>query len=256
VKIAHILPPSALALVPSELIGDYHLLLPTLYPEGVYRKYYMKLATIDYLILDNGIAESRIVDFPHLLYMARSLGVQEVVLPDVMRNMDKTLRAVAQVFYHAFENRHHFRFMLVCQGVGYGEAVQCAERAMNMFPGIIHSFGVPRHLLHTGGGTRSLVVEMLRSRFPQMPIHLLGTHPEYPMELFYHAQEFKQCGVRSCDTSLAWNATKADLDLNMISATTIIERQPIDEFRKGSFAYSKIDLLRDNIRTINDWTKS
>jgi hypothetical protein len=260
VKIAHIVPPKALPFVPSDSISDFHLLLPSLFSDIPYRDYYKKLANLDYLIMDNGVAEGRGYSFPTILQMSRVMGVQEIVLPDIMGNMDRTLRAAAQVFYPAFENRHHFKFMFVVQGENWREAIHCAERAMNMFPGLIYCFGVPRHFLRFGGGARATIVEALRTRWPVKPIHLLGTHPEYPMELLIHSRTYRDCQVRSCDTSMAWNATLREHDLGSkdFSSTTIIERQPIDEFKKASFEHSApryVELFRKNLEVIESWTK-
>jgi hypothetical protein len=256
-KIAHIIPPRALEHV-SDLLGDYHLLLPSLMGSEPYRDEYRTRTSLNnYYILDNGIAEGRAVDFIHQLAMARVIGAQEVILPDVMKDMDGTLRAVAQAFYPAFEHRSRYQFMFVCQGKNISECVHSAIRAMNLYPGIIGSFGIPRHTLSNGFRARVTIATRLSLEFPHKPIHLLGTHPEYSNELMELASHLSTIGVRGADTSLAWNATQAELPVDLARGT-IVERQPIDEFKKASFdhaAPSYIKLLRDNIEAMNSWVK-
>lgn len=259
-NVAHILPPRAIQHV-QDLLGDYHLILPSLLRDETYRNGYKGLARIDYLMLDNGVAEGSMSDFIHLLAAARAMGVQEVVLPDVMRDMDKTLRAAASVFYHAFENRRQYRFMLVCQGTTVSECFQTAERAMNMFPGIIDVFGIPRHILSVHPDARLRIAQKLRDKFRHIPIHLLGTHPEHTFEIKDCRNSYADLDIRGFDTSLAWNATLQGVRLRgheSLSYNLIVERQPIDEFRQASFDHADsryIKLLRENMEEINSWVK-
>lgn len=253
-RIAHIIPPRVLEHV-SDLLGDYHLLLPSLMGSEAYRNEYIRrTSSNNFYILDNGIAEGRAVDFVHQLAMARVIGAQEVILPDVMKDMDGTLRAVAQAFYPAFEYRKRHRYMFVVQGKNISECVHSAIQAMNLYPGIISSFGIPRHTLSNGGNARTSIATRLGLEFPRVPVHLLGTHPEYSTEVMELAGHFRAIGVRGVDTSLAWNATLMEMPVNLASGA-IIERQPIDEFKKAVLFPPHLSLLRDNMEAMNSWVK-
>lgn len=215
------------------------------------------------MIMDNGAAEGKMAGFGHVLSHARLMNVQEVVLPDVIKNMDRTLNVVAHAFYEAFEWRHRFRYMLVLQGKTVSECVQTAERAMNMYPGIIHSFGIPRHIIDTRPDARLRIVAQMMARelTASRSVHLLGTHPAFPGELLALGKEYNALGVRGVDTSLAWNATKQGVQLKdpkSLNYNLVIERQPIEDFAKGSFDHAApryLDLLRENMETMNSWVK-
>jgi hypothetical protein len=253
-KLAHILPPRALIEVP-ELVGDYHLLLPSLSStSAAYRQFYQERATIDYLMLDNGIAEGNRIDFAHQLVAAKVLNVQEVVLPDVMKDMDRTLSAVAQAFYPAFEQRRHFRYMLVAQGSSIIDCASTVERAMNMFPGMVHTIGIPRHILSRHPDARLMLAARLQ-RFGKQ-IHLLGMHPEHPWEIKNCSQAYDELGVRGVDTSMAWNATLQGIQLSgaqSLNYNLIIERQPIGDFAVAVPTPAQLALLRENMETMNEW---
>jgi hypothetical protein len=255
-KLAHIIPPAAVGPM-APLLGDYHLLLPSLVPDTRYRDEYRhrrEVAVPGFYMLDNGIAEGKATDFPHLLAMAKVMGADEVILPDVMKDMDRTLRAVAQAFYPAFECRHKYKFMFVLQGQDIAECVHSAVRAMNMYPGIINTFGIPRHILSRGSHARQAIATRLALEFPFKPVHLLGMHPEHSNELLKYGEAYAALGVRGIDTSLAWNATLAGEPLNGSDNLTI-ERQPIEEFRKAEPTVEQLDLLWKNIGVMNEWTK-
>jgi hypothetical protein len=257
-KVCHILPPRVLGEV-SDLLGTQHLLLPALMGHSKYRDFYRQRAGVDWLTLDNGVAEGRMVSFNHLISVARAMNVQEIVLPDAMGNMDRTLDLVAQSFFESFEHRKQFRFMFVPQGKTINEVIHCAEQAMNMCPVIINCFGIPRHILKVSPSARAQIAWGLRERFPKVDIHLLGMGVDDSNEIPYYGREFKNAGVRSVDSSLAWNATLQEVDLSdpkSLSYNLSITRQPIEEFAVGSFDHAApyyVKLLSDNITEINSW---
>jgi hypothetical protein len=258
-KVCHILPPKVIPYV-SDILGTQHLLLPALMRYDTYRQFYIRDSVGGWLTLDNGVAEGRMVSFGHVLAMARAANVQEVVLPDVMCNMDLTLELLSQTFYEAFIRRFDFKFMFVPQGETIKEVIHCAEQAINMCPVLIHSFGIPRHILSVAPSARAQIAAELRDQFPRREIHLLGTHPDEVSELRYYGYDYRDVGVRSVDTSLAWNATLESVPLNgsrSLSYNLSIKRQPIDEFAtatfENGFEAAQEKLLRDNMEAINSW---
>jgi hypothetical protein len=252
VRIAHIVPPYVASVV-DKWLGDYHLLLPNLVSLVQYRDYYRN--DVGFKIMDNGVAEQNRVSIMTQFQMARVLGCQEIVLPDVMGSMDATLREVAGAFYFAFEKRSSCQFMLVAQGRTVAECANCAESACNMFPGIINTFGVPRHILSTGADARVELVHMLKDMAPSKEIHLLGMHAEHTRELVEFGKRYRLAGVRGVDTSLAWNAAKLGitLDLGGLSRHPIIPRQPTRAFAGALPTAAEVNLLLANIRIMNSW---
>ena len=257
----HILPPKVVGTVDKKLLGDQHLVLPSLMPNERYRAFYRDWAGIDWITLDNGVAEGDRFHFEHILAMARMANVQEVILPDVLKDSDKTLEDLIQWYYEAINYRNSYRFMFVPQGRTISEIIHCAEQALNMAPGLISTFGIPRHILDVSPSARAQAVMGLRERCaPQAhyDIHLLGTHPDEPSELMYYGEDFKSFGVRSVDTSMAWNATLQGIRLNGPKSLrdNSIKRQSIEDFKEASFDHADPrykDLLHDNMEAINSW---
>jgi hypothetical protein len=253
-KIAHILPPMIIDGRSAPYLDQYHLLLPSLAPSQNYRNVYREAP--GFKIMDNGIAEGDRVSFAHQMYVARVLGCEELVLPDVMKQDDKTLTAVAEVFYEAFQKRNEHKYMFVAQGKTVMECIHCVERALNMFPGIINSIGVPRHIVSEGLDARVRIAEHIRNMSPNRPIHLLGTHPEAPHELFAFKQSFRRIGIRGVDTSLAYNATLCGHQLKDpagLNYNISIKRQPMGEFVAATVKDVNMKLLIENMKRLNAW---
>jgi hypothetical protein len=250
-RLAHIVPPAVLEQV-EDIIGGYNLLLPSLMVNNAYRRYYDQQDCPErYVIMDNGIAEGAIMSFGHVLDRAKAAHANEVVMPDRIKDMDATLEAGAAAFYQAFELRERFNFMFVPQGTSVVEAYHCAERALSFYPGIIESWGIGRHFLDYDPEARVRLVHMLRNLSPGRKIHLLGTHPKYPYELYFHAKAFQEMGVRGCDTSLAWNATLAGRDLEDMDVPEV-PRQGIVQFLNAHpLDEERLSLLRQNITWLN-----
>lgn len=261
-RVAHILPPRVAPRV-NDLLSDHHLILPSLVTNETYRQFYRDKTTSDWVTLDNGVAEGHLTSFGHLLSIAKATNVQEVVLPDVLYDQDKTLDYLVASFYEAFKHRFNLRFMFVPQGKTINEIIQCAEQAFNMCPGIISTIGIPRHILSEGIAARAQIVWALRERIRgPFEIHLLGTHPGVVEELIEMGRDFKDAGVRSVDTSLAWNAMLESAPLKepkCLSYNLEVRRQPIAEFAKAyfepGFEEAQEFMLRSNMEAINTWVK-
>lgn len=266
-RLAHILPPKVIEKALYE-IGDYHLLLPALFPDKFYRDFYTAM-TVDgssephYKILDNGEAEGEQRDFDMLVTMAQRLKVDELILPDVIGNADATLERVARVGHLVYGI--NLRYMFVVQGKTVNEMITCAERAVNQFgQGLITAFGIPRHIL---SGTRdetarAQIAGDIHHMYPNRDIHLLGTSIDYPFELLKYGKTFGKIGVRGVDTSLAWNATLQEIDLSSLKGSQSlnynlkIKRQPIEDFFRASFDHADpryVELLKKNMETMNSW---
>jgi hypothetical protein len=255
VKIAHIVPPDVLGLIAvTDKIQEYSLLLPKLMSERLYRSFYRDFPGLK--IMDNGVAEGAVTDFTHQRYCARVMNCAEMVLPDVMGSMDSTLKAVGATYEEAFLWRTEYQYMLVAQGTTVSESISCAERALQMYPGIINRFGVPRHIISQGPTARARIVEGIRRFAPHHQIHLLGTHPAFATELFYLSGAYKELGVRGCDTSLAWNAALCGVPLQDPTGlyyTLNIRRQHINAFVKARVEDVDPGLLIYNMETLNRW---
>lgn len=252
-KLAHIIPPKVVGQV-SDLLGDYHLLLPALMDQREYRAFYRDAP--GFKIMDNGVAEGLPMAFPHVLSMANFMKANEVVLPDVMGDLDGTLRAVAHAFHGACAERKRFRYMFVLQGTTVGECIESARIAIIQFRPIINTFGIPRHIQSTEPNARYRIARALVDSGYSQPIHLLGTHPDDPYELQALGGEYKSLGIRGVDTSMAWNAARSIelLDPKSLSYNYKISRQPIGEFATATASFDgREKLLRQNMENMNSW---
>jgi len=142
-QVALICPPALLKRYGS--LTKYHLVLPHLFQERRYRDFYLNRSKEgDYLILDNGAAEGLRFGVPHLYTIAETMGVHEIVVPDVLKDMDRTIaNALAFTRY----TREGYRYQLVAQGKDIAEMVAC----INYFatdPKFMYAttIGIPRHI--------------------------------------------------------------------------------------------------------------
>jgi len=190
--------------------SDIHLVLAQI-EDFTYRNMYQHLDGDNFIILDNGAAEGDAVPDGHLMTMAATLGPNEIVLPDVMEDAERTvLRTKAFLWtFRPFiqDNVDAFGFMAVPQGYNVGEMKDCIKEFIQFEE--IKTLGIPRHLVakdHMGRYVLCdwLEKEKLHTRFA---VHLLGTSGDYPTEIRYIATDFPW--VRSVDSSMPYNYTIA-----------------------------------------------
>lgn len=228
---------------------DYHLMLPLCLESSDYTRMYSTLRKRgDYLILDNGAAESTPLDPERLMSWANMIMPQEVVIPDAMGIHADTVRRVMEFEEYADPR---FKYMAVLQGQTWEELEQC----VNAYAWIdyVDVIGVPRHLITTIGDNeiRVAVVRMIQERWEnRFQIHLLGTHPSYIQELARCGQLFNELGVRGVDTSAPFNYAWQE---KMISHFDDVPRS--STYFTDSFAGVRYNLLRDNIESMVEWTK-
>jgi hypothetical protein len=188
---------------------DYQLMLPHLVSHPVYEKTYLDLCADpkQFVILDNGVAEGKKIDFKEILDIADRFGVSEVVLPDVMGDAVATMNAAARAIYvHGMHYPVHY--MYVVQGQTYEEVMMSARFAFSF--GSVKSLGIPRHLIETLNDDRArwrLADMIMQQNWRQMhgrQIHFLGMNPTAPREIEYAPHWLKHV-VRGFDTSAPYN---------------------------------------------------
>ena len=124
---------SKLALIPPFCLLDaysdpgYHLLLPQLLSYEPYREYVRKIQKGSFTILDNGAFEGDGIDQTSLIDLAVMLNVDEVVVPDTLRDKDTTL-AQARDFSEELMTREGQqlpeKYMAVVQGETLEECIE------------------------------------------------------------------------------------------------------------------------------------
>jgi hypothetical protein len=220
-----------LALIPPIEMLEYtdltrvQLMLPHLVAESAAYEYTYQRHCQDsrqFVILDNGAAEG--VTFPSsgLLDMALSFGVDEVVIPDTIKDIDATISKADRFLQEAFLLREPIlpRFMFVIQGKNvaeFKEAILWASRLVS-----IDTIGIPRHAIQTCDdfNVRGKLADYAMELAPGKSVHLLGTSGKNITEL----RDIKwPQNVRSVDTSAPFNYA---YELKYIRKGTDIRRPP------------------------------
>ncbi len=198
--IIHITPKDIMLAPNKELRPRFMALAHLALSSEKYREHVKFLASQGtYVILDNSVIElGESLDFEQLLEVAQDLNVDEIILPDAYKDIDRTLVLVDKALKYLRDQdaMGMFKLMAVCQGATVRDVVRCFE-LLNASPSI-DVIGMPKMLatIHPAG----------RAYFERLwlhsdkDIHLLG--------LWYSWNELNEyevlSQVRSMDTVLAW----------------------------------------------------
>jgi hypothetical protein len=191
--------------------SNYHLVLAQINDPEYFRTY-AYLDDSHYVILDNGAAEGGSVSDKNLLSVAVAIGVDEVVVPDVIGDMQATIDRVDNFFKENEQFLGGAKFMAVAQGQAPSEIYRCLDHYWNNYPGIV--VGLPRHLLTTFNLDRArigILNHIERETEGQAQVHLLGTNPKWPSEIKHIANIYPW--VRGVDSSMPYNWTMARNEL-------------------------------------------
>jgi hypothetical protein len=149
----------------------------------------------DFVIIDNGAPEGESLSASAYIEVANNVGADEVILPDVLRDAEATLRAsfnkdLLNVFPACSR-------MIVPQGEDWADWDACLEVMVEKIPA--RTIGIPKWLNELPGGRRRALEKIwqmgLHSRYN---IHLLGV----ARPLFDEMGELCVPWVRSMDTAL------------------------------------------------------
>lgn len=159
-----------------------------------------------YKILDNSLIElGGAVDMERLLYAAKIINADEIILPDVFRDGQATVKAVKeslQYLYSQWPNRNWpFKLMAVAQGRDELDWYECYQQFLDMPD--IDVIGIPKVLAKMHPQGRPYFVNELCA-LREKEHHLLG--------LWYSAAELCEYRepnlIRSCDTVILGYAAK------------------------------------------------
>ncbi len=194
----------------------YQMLIPealTVSTHIEYERYYKYFGNSKqhYLMMDNGAAEGFDISFGKLLNLAYEYKVDEIVVPDVLRDPCASF-ALLERFLQFCENNRDVagikvpRLMVPIHAYSIQEAVEyiSAISALEYFRKRSYAvtIGLPRDLITTIGRTARLeLAYILSETHPRFDTHFLGTSREWIEEVLDLAQEHN---VRSIDTSAAF----------------------------------------------------
>ncbi|MGW8180763.1 MAG: hypothetical protein ACWGQW_18685, partial [bacterium] len=157
----------------------------------------------DYVILDNGAAEGQTMSWNQMFNLATSWPVNEVVLPDKLRNAEFSITNALSAKKLGRQLRDRgIKLMAVAQGETLAEVMKCIYAYAGM--DYISVIGLPR-VLNAQFRTTSrlrLAESLANDRdLHGFELHCLGSHYPFPKEVYELAQ---LPNVRSMDTSMPW----------------------------------------------------
>ena len=215
-----------LALIPPFELLEYtdqtsvQLMLPHLTVNPVYEYTYQQHCKDEnqYVILDNGEAEG--IHYPTyaLIDMALSFGVNELVIPDVIKDSSSTIKKANEFLLELNKRLEddpkvgNLSLMFVAQGSNAFEFLQSIAWAAKQNE--IHTIGIPRHALETCNDVsiRANLADFAMMEAPGKQMHLLGTAPWSITELRDYTWSDN---VRSVDTSAPFNYAYANRKIRL-----------------------------------------
>jgi len=234
------------------LSSDIHLVLPL--PECVENRDYIGAYRAawnrgDYLILDNGCAEGRLVPNEALLNFAQRIHAQEIVAPDVMGDATATVQRTL-AFFKDNPRARNFAVMGVLQGRNEDEALRVAD-SYSRIPGIT-TVGIPKVLVQAGSHIRARIARKVLEYFPnRFDIHLLGLSSHFQTEML--DVKFPRA-VRSMDSAQPYKYTEAGVWMTALK----VSKESVH--RRSSYFSRPVGydapMLNHNIQTFLDWAKS
>jgi hypothetical protein len=171
---------------PTGLLGEfsstYHLCLAHVLRSDTRQLVYYKERTAnldDYVILDNGAYElGRSVPFQHVVEVAKEIGPDEIVLPDVFLDKKETILAACEghkIFMAEPEWAAYINLMVAPQGKNLTEWLQCLDALINaMKPDVIGIPVVYEKMMGRGVLIKNVIRLLGGDSHYQPEIHLLG----------------------------------------------------------------------------------
>jgi hypothetical protein len=195
----------------------YHMILPSECGDQRYFNFYRN--ALGYKILDNGAAEGEQLSNDELLYYARAMSVDEVVIPDVMGDAKATTEKAFDFlrFVQDVQVIGDFNWMFCLHGTTM-EEIEASLSATQFLP-FITTYALPRILASTMDDAEIRIKLSHNERVRHKRIHWLGAH-SYIDEVLR-----MPTWVGGIDTSMPMSLARAGLDIekdyNTIEAKTL-----------------------------------
>lgn len=256
---------------------DYQLILPQLVNSHVrYEDFVYHLKTRgDFLILDNGAAEGKIVEEDDLIDIAVELEVNELAVPDTLGDMVATLKQFIGFFERNEETLAVNKFStggpnlgFVAQGNSWVESISLVNTVMKSdWSPYINTVYIPRLLVKESGNVRERIQvaeQIYKDYAGRLEIHMFGSAPEWPREAM--AVDTECPYVRGMDTSMPYNfayqeprrpaqAMGGGASIWDATGSKPLIRRPEGYFTKSLDRFD-LPLLEQNVRVMHTWTGS
>jgi len=238
---------------PNDLIGKWpnltrmHLFVPKQFEGGDTPSRIRHLKSRGhYIILDNGAYEGELLDLKSLLELAKSVNANEIVLPDVFQDANKTVQSYKQILVTK-ELPDNCKYMLVPQGKNLAEWFTCFEQINNIWDKSKYEWvlGIPKWLAKDDPGVRAEILTVLGYRGFKQPIHLLGCNGMPEIRKIVDVLKRRVAKVRSIDTSYPIKLAQAGKKLTYSSNEKVVWDSK--EYLKSTFVANQMPLIAYNV---------
>lgn len=151
-----------------------------------------------YKIMDNSVVElGSSFNMEELIKQAQCCLADEIVLPDVYRDGEKTIQKVIESIKWLRDNKYlgDFKLMAVCHGKNIDDFIKTFKTLNSMSE--IDTIGIPR-IICEWAGSRSFIADIFIQTDKE--IHLLGCYDSLKELSTFKAEHLER--IRSIDTSL------------------------------------------------------
>lgn len=239
-KFAPIVPISCLPLIKD---FNYHLALAHVAIESTeYCKFYSSLKSPAYVILDNGAFElGEPLSADRLLEMAEYVGADEVVLPDVLGDVNATLKKTVEAYSILQAHSPNLQLMGVLQGKNVEEFDECLLAYSDLYIDVI---GISSYILLTQSEQSSELRTWIRESLAvaNKSIHILGMGVS--VERMREIVTTTGLRIRGVDSSAPAKAALAD---SLFRAAHDWSNSPKLDF-KAEPNPAQVELLKLNLR--------
>lgn len=226
----------------------YYMYLPQLMVWRPYENWVFRTNTnAAYTMLDNGAFEGALTDANKLIDMAAKLSINEVAIPDVMGDLEGTVKALQRFDDETRAARivhgTRLRYMGIVQGSTIDECMDCVNEIAQY--SYISTIALPKILMRKMARTaRIQLAAYIRKVYgDRYDIHLLGASPLWPQEI----KAARRYDIRGIDTSLPYFYAYYDKDIS----EAMDDERPEGYFNLSPSSFS--DILDSNLQKFWEW---
>lgn len=205
-KYAVITPPAGFPLVKEFDLG-YHFVLSQYCTDPAYKRFYQEAHSRGhFIIVDNGAAEfGASIDILTVTQVADEIGADEIILPDVLDNCERTLEYTKKALKFVPVRRR----AMCPQGKDWAEWLRCASSMFDW--GCATLCVAKRYERFPGGRSHALELIVERDWHKTCNIHLLGCYENPLREIGLAYRTLPE--IRGVDTGAAVAYAQAGVDL-------------------------------------------
>lgn len=215
----------------------------------------------DYLLLDNGVAETGVPrPIEEIVHAAKLVEADEIILPDALFDMDRTLlNAGEAVMWLDCRGITAYRVMAVPQGRTLPDWLRCYQELLSL--GSVESIGVSKFVADIvparegrPGGREAVVdvLDLLGLVDPNREYHLLGVRSD-PLEVLRCSQRYRW--LRSVDSCIAVMSGQQGLRFPDPLRGAEPYKRPESEFDFHSDSDPYPDITDENVRLYLGWAQ-